>query len=427
MQRPVPAIKSTRLIPAFALALISTLLTCAPAHAAPCTSTNSYYTGNGTIGVNGTAYIVSQISQTGSCTWTVPAGVTSADVLIVGGGGGGAAGSNAANTYGSGGGGGGGVYLAAGYPLTPGNSLSLNIGAGGTGATPTGVGNTSTGSQGNQTVFDQITAGGGGAGGAMDTASNPGGNGTVGGGGGGTSNWWFAYGYNGTSSTPAPAVGGTGSPATVGGKTFPAINGGKGGTFIISSPDAYGGAGGGRSNAVSSSSSLSQVPGAGFTDSITGTNIEYGRGGTTFGVSGYSAGSNPSGFTFGWGGTGGQGLTSGLAGGNGVIFIRYPGVGLTSFGLSGNATSATYRSSNSIVANLSGPAKVTFLANGKRIPGCIKLSTTGTSPNIIATCSWKPSVHGVANLSAIAYPNGGSTTLNIAPLSVGVPKRSGSR
>ena len=425
MQRPVPAIKSTRLIPAFALALISTLLTSAPAHAAACTTSNSYYTGNGTIGVNGTSYVLIQISQTGSCTWTVPAGVTTADVLIVGGGGGGAAGSNAANTYGSGGGGGGGVYLAAGYPLTPGNSLSLNVGAGGTGATPTGVGNTSTGSQGNQTVFDQITAGGGGAGAPTDAASNPGGNGTVGGGGGGTSIWWVAYGYNGSSSTPAPALGGTGSSATVGGKTFPAINGGKGGTYIISSSDNFGGAGGGRGNAVSTTSS--QTPGAGFTDSITGTNTEYGHGGSTFGVSGYSAGNNPSGFTYGWGGTGGLATTGGTNGGNGVIFIRYPGAVFNSFGLSGNVTSATYRSTNSIIASMSSPSKVTFFANGKRIPGCVKIATTGSSPSVTATCLWRPAIHGSTSVTAIAYPNGATMNLNMGPVAITVLKRSGTR
>jgi hypothetical protein len=54
---------------------------------AACSTTQNSYVGNGTNGTNGTNYTTFSITQTGSCTWTVPNGVTQADVLIVGGGG----------------------------------------------------------------------------------------------------------------------------------------------------------------------------------------------------------------------------------------------------------------------------------------------------------------------------------------------------
>ena len=48
--------------------------------------------------------------------------------------------------------------------------------------------------------------------------------------------------------------------------------------------------------------------------------------------------------------------------------------------------------------------KVRFFANGKRISDCLSKSTTGTHPNITASCSWKPSVHGRVGITAITTP-----------------------
>jgi uncharacterized repeat protein (TIGR02543 family) len=61
----------------------------------------------------------------GSGTWTVPAGVASLKVLVVGGGGGG--------QYYGGGGGGGGVYSTTSYAVTAGSSVTVTVGAGGAG------------------------------------------------------------------------------------------------------------------------------------------------------------------------------------------------------------------------------------------------------------------------------------------------------
>jgi hypothetical protein len=99
-----------------------------------------------------------------------------------------------------------------------------------------------------------------------------------------------------------------------------------------------------------------------------------------------------------------------------------------SFGVAGGATTATIRSSINLSANLALPSKVTFLANGKRIAGCIKISTSGTSPNIVATCSWKPTNRGAVILSAISYPTNQSFSgVSSSAINIVVATRTGQR
>lgn len=92
------------------------------------------------------------------------------------------------------------------------------------------------------------------------------------------------------------------------------------------------------------------------------------------------------------------------------------------------AAAPVYRTVVQISANVSVPAKVTFKVNNLRIPGCIGLRTSGTSPNIVATCNWKPSKRGSNVISAVATP----TTAGIAPttsalLLMNVARRTGTR
>lgn len=47
-----------------------------------------------------------------------------------------------------------------------------------------------------------------------------------------------------------------------------------------------------------------------------------------------------------------------------------------------------------LTVSLTIPGKVNFLINNKRISGCYKLNSSGSAPNISATCSWKPTVMG---------------------------------
>jgi hypothetical protein len=155
--------------------------------------------------------------------WTVPAGVTSVEVLVVGGGGGGGSG------YGGGGGAGGLVYNAS-YLVTAGTNVTVSVGAGGNGGAAGSASNK--GSNGTNSSFGTIIALGGGFGSAVNDAGK-GGNGGSGGGSGGASTGVYdggtktqgnssGIGYgnnggsNGNSAAPYPSGGGGGA-GTVGG------------------------------------------------------------------------------------------------------------------------------------------------------------------------------------------------------------------
>jgi hypothetical protein len=101
---------------------------------------------------------------------------------------------------------------------------------------------------------------------------------------------------------------------------------------------------------------------------------------------------------------------------------------VNTFGLASNATTANYKTASNITINVTVASRVTFLANGKRIAGCIKKATSGTSPNIIVTCSWSPTTRGSVVLTALVTPvdqNIASLTSTSAYIRVG--NRSGNR
>ncbi len=90
-----------------------------------------------------------------SGTWTVPAGVSSVDVLLVAGGGGGG------KNWG-GGGGAGRVLYSASFAVTAGADLNYTVGGGGAGSPSS----SDSGTNGDNTTFDTLTALGGGGGGS---------------------------------------------------------------------------------------------------------------------------------------------------------------------------------------------------------------------------------------------------------------------
>jgi hypothetical protein len=62
------------------------------------------------------------------------------------------------------------------------------------------------------------------------------------------------------------------------------------------------------------------------------------------------------------------------------------------------------------------------------IAGCKNKLTSGSSPNIVATCSWRPSMRGAVVITATAVPTGaGISTATATPVSVVVGKRVGAR
>ena len=96
--------------------------------------------------------------------------------------------------------------------------------------------------------------------------------------------------------------------------------------------------------------------------------------------------------------------------------------------LAGSATSATYRTSIVVTANVTVASRVTFRVNGKKLPGCINKLASGSGSSFSVTCNWRPSNRGQVSLTAAATPTGAgisSTTSN--PVNVMVTNRVGSR
>jgi hypothetical protein len=169
-------------------------------------------------------------SFTSSGTFSVPTGVTSADVLVVAGGGSG-------GSHHGGGGGGGGLVFMPSVPLSPGGTVAITVGCGGPvpanfPGTPSGA----PGSTGQDSVFgaspspgttNPLTAKGGGSGGYND--SGAGGQGGSGGGGSAITNALRGQGIQPT------------QPGNSGAYGF----GNDGGDGVIDGPKYLGGGGGG--------------------------------------------------------------------------------------------------------------------------------------------------------------------------------------
>ena len=225
---------------------------------------NTYNSTDSSSGGETVTHGVESFTSVGSTTWTVPAGITTVEVLLVGGGGGGGT-----SAYNAGGGGAGGscVYNAS-YAVTAGNTINVVVGGGGSGGIPqydeySGdyLGWQTLPEAGTSSAFGALTANGG------------------------------ARGLNGDEIYDvSEIVGGDGAGASHSG-----LNGGAGLQFSISgSPTYYGGGGGG------------------FYYSV-GWSMNIGDGGLGGGASGSSLG--------GTNGLGGGGGGQGSNGGSGIIVI----------------------------------------------------------------------------------------------------------
>jgi hypothetical protein len=210
---------------------------------------------------------------TSSGTFTVPAGVNSIRVCVVGGGGGGGGGHS--------GGGGSGHVRTGTYSVSPGQSISITVGAGGNGgAGGTQVQGTGGTNGSSSSIVGILTANGGGAAGA----STSGGNGGSGGGGGCNAG------------NPGPSGGTNGSPG--GACTY---SGGNGGNFnsltIFSSGLALsagaGGAGGSLSHSGGGGGGGVEISGY-FVNGFDGVNNASAKGGKGFGGGGGGGGYNGS-------------------------------------------------------------------------------------------------------------------------------------
>ena len=264
-------------------------------------------------------YTILTFTSVTTCNWSVPAGVTAADVLVVGGGGG----------AGSGGGGAGGFLSRSLTGLS--GDIQVVVGAAGAGSS----GTSSRGSNGGTSSFNNLSAGGGGGGGRGNLGAASGGDAPTGatqrGSGGGA-----------TSSTGLT----TGKSS---GET-------QGGARLSSSASAGGGGGGAGGDGFDNNSGLDAGGGgAGLPSSITGTSTYYaGGGGSAAGAGGGNGSSNAGG-----GGTGG-------AGQNGVVIVRYANSLIVTYdSQSGSAISnGTTTTGGTISASPGTPTRDGFTFNG---------------------------------------------------------------
>ena len=272
------------------------------------------------VGWNGA---INTFRTVGATAWTVPTGVTSVNVLVVGGGGG--SGATDLVTGGGGGGGGGGGVLCRTLSVTPGASITVTVGSGGiAGAETPGSG---AGGNGGSSVFGALTANGGGGGGGYQyvydyiygrlvSSSPP----TSGGSGGGA-------GFTGRSTTPGAAAG----PAANG----QAFGGGSSDDFGGYYSSGGGGGAGGAGQPGILSSDTGGAGGSGVQCPLVGVSSFYGGGGGgggyeyggAGGTGGGGAGDGDHVGTAGTpntGGGGGGGWQSlGAAGGSGIVNIKF--------------------------------------------------------------------------------------------------------
>ena len=169
-------------------------------------------------------------TATGVHTWTVPDGVTSVSAVCVGGGGGGAGNDGTLDM----GGGGGGLSYKNSIVVTPGQILTITVGAGGSGGS-SAAGGTGGDSSIAQSGITLLHAGGGGGGTGLS-------GGTLNNGGSGGSTLGYDGGGDGGGAGTASgnSIGGGGGGA--GGYSG---NGGDGGTTLTNPTAGAGGAGGG--------------------------------------------------------------------------------------------------------------------------------------------------------------------------------------
>jgi len=356
-------------------------------------------------------YTVLTFSSIGTCNWTAPNGITTLDsLLVVGGGGGGAGIFTVDSAAGGGGGGGGGAYLASSVSIP--SSVTIQVGGGGAGGGFSASRSGNTGARGSSSSFGTIIAGGGGGGGCdidCSTTAVRGGDGTAAGSGGGSSNYYNAY-------DAGPA--GNAANATFNLIGFTAQVGFAGGTYSVSSSIGGAGAPGGGARGAATYNTR----GAALNSNITGTAVDYGRGGGAYGVPGWTFTSSTPGY-----GTGGDGqrgtAANGATGARGVVIVKYRNI--SSMTTSVAAGSFNYRTAKAITATPSTNGRLTFRANNKIIPNCKNLVAV---MNVARTCSYRASNRGNVNLTVTLVPtDGGMSTITSQIGSFFVNPRSASR
>jgi hypothetical protein len=99
------------------------------------------------------------------------------------------------------------------------------------------------------------------------------------------------------------------------------------------------------------------------------------------------------------------------------------GVTTVSLSLAGGVTTVAKGQFIVITATVDQAGRISFTADGKRLPGCTNLSVSGVSK----TCNWKPAVRKQVNLAARLVPTNSAYSTTSASLSVLVISRTGPR
>jgi hypothetical protein len=271
------------------------------------------------------APVVQSFTATGPATFSVPVGVSSVDVLVVAGGGSGG------NQHG-GGGGAGGLIFRPGMPVTPGGTVAVTVGGGGSPGSGGCNGSGPAARDGGDSTFGPLTAKGGAAGGSYISAGHQvarsggsGGGGAAPGEGtnspGGTGTQPSQPGDSGTYGFGNPGGTGLGNPQS---SNWTGGGGGGAGGAGTPAPGGTGGTGGtGRTYTTSGSSVGYAGGGGGGAHQVPG-----GPGATGFGATpGNPAptGSSQSAAANRGGGSGGGGQSSSTtgSGGSGIVIVRY--------------------------------------------------------------------------------------------------------
>ena len=356
-----------------------------------CKPVESTFTGNGTIGEDGVSYRVVEFLTVGNCTWELPAGVTKADLAVVGGGGGGGA-------FVGGGGSGGEVAFSSDVTLSA--DLAVSVGYGGLGAGNIGVyavervataGNSTAVVMSGSTL---VSAAGGSIGGGNSRVPGSG----VNGGGGG-----LGTGLSGGDGTGFDGGAGSNDPHFLGG-----------------------GGAGAAGNGSAASASLAGAGGAGRTLTITGASETFGGGGGG-GVHGSNSGTfGP--YTAGSGGLGGGGagaaasdrttseLVEGQAGQSGL------GGGGGGAGKNSGATAASGEIYTSIGGDGGSGLVVVRYSLG---PGAPSISSVASGDGSIDVTFSAPSHTGGSSITDYEYSFDGSSWTSLGSASAGAKTISG--
>jgi hypothetical protein len=99
------------------------------------------------------------------------------------------------------------------------------------------------------------------------------------------------------------------------------------------------------------------------------------------------------------------------------------GVSTVSLSLAGGVTQTPKGQTIVITATVDQAGKVTFTVDGKKLPGCINMSTSAGTKN----CTWKPAVQKQVTIKATLNPTNNVYQNSNSSLSVWVVRRSGTR